>query len=107
MLRAVSQNVSHGHGRFDTLDDLWSQVYKCKLRGQRGKTVAVKVQRPDMVQAVSLDLYLMRKYMHVVEAAKRVLTTVGLMNQPRPYDVALLDTFAKASYLELDYLHEV
>lgn len=82
------------------------QVYQCHLR-EGGRCVAVKVQRPDMIEAVSLDLHLLRMYMHGVEFAKRNLTRLGLMNQPHPYDVALLDTFARASYLELDYLHEV
>jgi len=55
---------------------------------------------------VSLDLFLLRRYMRFVEFAKQQLTWLGVVNQPKPYDVALLDTFARASYLELDYLHE-
>eukprot|EP00854_Cymbomonas_tetramitiformis_P003683 gene3683-4618_t len=81
------------------------QVYRCRLRTS-GEWVAVKVQRPDMLRAVSLDIYLLRKYMHAVEFTKRSLTSIGLMNQPVGYDVQLLDTFAGASYKELDYLEE-
>lgn len=81
------------------------QVYRCRLRTS-GEWVAVKVQRPDMLRAVSLDIYLLRKYMHAVEYTKRSLTMLGLMNQPVAYDVQLLDTFAGASYKELDYREE-
>ena len=35
------------------------QVYRCRMRGS-GQEVALKVQRPDMIRAVSLDLYLVR-----------------------------------------------
>jgi hypothetical protein len=38
------------------------QVYRCRLRAS-GEEVALKVQRPDMLRAVSLDLYLLRGYM--------------------------------------------
>jgi hypothetical protein len=62
----------------------------------------VKVQRPDMIRQVSLDLYLLRRYMRCVELAKHALTVMGVLNQPHPYDVELLDSFAAASYLELE-----
>ena len=52
------------------------QVYKCTLRST-GEAVAVKVQRPDIRKAVSLDLYLLRRYMHGLEWFKvNVLTGV-------------------------------
>jgi aarF domain-containing kinase len=86
------------------------QVYKCKLkeRTSTGKeiTVAVKVQRPDMLSAVSLDLYLMRKNMEQLEALKAILMKYGLIAQRKQFDVNLIDAFASASYLELDYCHE-
>lgn len=72
------------------------QVYKARLR-RTGATVAVKVQRPDMLRAVSLDLFLMRHYMSAVQFIKGQLTV------QKPYDVALFDTFAAASLAELDY----
>jgi len=69
--------------------------------------VALKVQRPDMIRAVSLDLYLLRRYCRFVEWFKvRVLTNLLGAAERTPFDVALLDTFARASYLELDYRHE-
>jgi len=82
------------------------QVYRCRLR-EGGAEVALKVQRPDMIRAVSLDLYLLRRYCRFVEWFKvRVLTNLLGAAERTPFDVALLDTFARASYLELDYRHE-
>ena len=82
------------------------QVYRCRMR-ESGEEVALKVQRPDMIRAVSLDLYLARRYMHAVEWFKtEVLTGVFGAADRTPFDVALLDTFARASYLELDYRAE-
>ena len=40
------------------------QVYRCRLK-DTGEEIALKVQRPDMIRAVSLDLYLLRQYMKV------------------------------------------
>merc|ERR1712146_807609 len=42
------------------------QVYKATLRST-GCTVAVKVQRPDMLAAVSLDLYILRQIAQCIE----------------------------------------
>mmetsp|Transcript_5770 Transcript_5770/g.11837 ORF Transcript_5770/g.11837 Transcript_5770/m.11837 type:complete len:809 (-) Transcript_5770:159-2585(-) len=70
------------------------QVYKAKLRSN-GDTVAVKVQRPAVLETVSLDLFLARE--------------IGLIarNFPALSDrldaVALLDEFAFRFYQELDY----
>lgn len=70
------------------------QVYKATLRST-GETVAVKVQRPQVLETVSLDLYLARQ--------------AGLLirNFPALSDrldaVALLDEFAFRFYQELDY----
>jgi aarF domain-containing kinase len=82
------------------------QVYRCHLR-DGGAEVALKVQRPDMIRAVSLDLYLLRGYMQAVEWVKINIGTRLLGAAERAsFDVALLDTFARASYLELDYRNE-
>jgi aarF domain-containing kinase len=71
------------------------QVYKATLR-ETGETVAVKVQRPAVLETVSLDLYLARQF--------------GLLLRKLPNDlasrldaVALLDEFAFRFYQELDY----
>ena len=73
------------------------QVYKATLRAT-GETVAVKVQRPKVLETVSLDLYLARE--------------LGLFtrNFPALSDrldaAALLDEFAYRFYQELDYVNE-
>eukprot|EP00985_Skeletonema_marinoi_P021907 scaffold13688_cov157-Skeletonema_marinoi.AAC.11 len=70
------------------------QVYKATLR-ETGDIVAVKVQRPNVLETVSLDLHLARE--------------LGLFarNFPQLSDrldaVALLDEFAFRFYQELDY----
>lgn len=70
------------------------QVYKATLR-DTGDIVAVKVQRPNVLETVSLDLYLARE--------------LGLFAQNFPALVerldaaALLDEFAYRFYQELDY----
>jgi len=73
------------------------QVYKATLR-KTGETVAVKVQRPGVLETVSLDLFLARQ--------------VGLFarNFPALVDrldtVALLDDFSYRFFQELDYNKE-
>jgi len=81
------------------------QVYRCRLR-VGGTMVALKVQRPDMLKTVSLDLYILRKYCHFVEGVKAQLMAWDVMASRRQFDVELLDTFAGASYQELDYVQE-
>jgi len=82
------------------------QVYRCRLR-EGGAEVALKVQRPDMIRAVSLDLYLLRRLMQASEWFKETVL-IGVLGaaERTNFDVALLDSFARASYLELDYRQE-
>ena len=82
------------------------QVYRCRL-ADGGAEVAVKVQRPDMIRSVSLDLFILRSAMTAVEWFKVhvMIKVLGAANRSS-FDVKLLDTFARASYLELDYTHE-
>lgn len=70
------------------------QVYKAKLRST-GDTVAVKVQRPGVLETVSLDLYLARE-------VGLLLRKLPISSQPLDA-VALLDEFAYRFYQELDY----
>jgi aarF domain-containing kinase len=73
------------------------QVYKATLR-KTGQIVAVKVQRPGVLETVSLDLYLARQ--------------IGMIARTFPaladrFDaVALLDEFAFRFFQELDYNSE-
>lgn len=88
------------------------QVYRCYLRANPTKgiheetEVAVKVQRPGMIAAVSLDLYITRSIMLAIESAKALLMNSGVLVQRKQFDVDMLDNFASASYYELDYEHE-
>lgn len=74
------------------------QVYKTKLKS--GETVAIKVQRPDMVERVSLDLFLLNQYGLFLDTIFEVLT------EQIPFHVDFIDCFAKGSYEELDYEKE-
>jgi len=67
------------------------QVYKARLR-ETGEEVAVKVQRPFVLETVSLDLYLGRI---LGEIAKKV----GIRTDVK----ALVDEFANGIYRELDF----
>ena len=74
------------------------QVYKVELEG---RTVALKVQRPDVIAAVALDLALLRKWARFVERAKLYLAP-----KQRPYDEALVEAFSRGAWSELDYEQE-
>lgn len=51
------------------------QVYKGRLRPEYGGVeVAVKVQRPDVLEQVCLDLYLMRQAAEAISALPEVIT---------------------------------
>lgn len=75
------------------------QVYRGVLRGS-GQRVAVKVQRPDMLRNVSLDLYLMRRLLGTVQEVQNRFTSV------KSDLVGLLDEWATGMYKELDYVNE-
>jgi len=75
------------------------QVYKVRLV-ETGETVAVKVQRPDMQQAVLMDIHIIRRLSVAIQWFKTTFS------KQRPYDVALVDTFGTATLQELDYIHE-
>jgi len=73
------------------------QVYKATLR-DTGEQVAVKVQRPAVLETVSLDLYLARE---LGMLARNFPALVQRLDA-----VALLDEFAYRFYQELDYVVE-
>eukprot|EP00611_Tribonema_gayanum_P028766 TRINITY_DN7497_c0_g1_i2.p1 TRINITY_DN7497_c0_g1~~TRINITY_DN7497_c0_g1_i2.p1 ORF type:complete len:390 (+),score=124.67 TRINITY_DN7497_c0_g1_i2:111-1280(+) len=74
------------------------QVYKATLRSN-GAIVAVKVQRPGVLETVSLDLHLTRQVGYFLRKIP--------MLEGRTDLVALLDEFAYRFYEELDYQKEV
>jgi len=70
------------------------QVYKATLKSN-GKTVAVKVQRPAVLETVSLDLFLARELGLIVRNFPQFSDRLDI--------VSLLDEFAFRFYQELDY----
>lgn len=74
--------------------DVFDTVYKATLK-TTGETVAVKVQRPAVLETVSLDLYLARE---IGLLARKVPALVQRLDP-----VALLDELASRFYQELDY----
>lgn len=71
------------------------QVYKGRLPS--GEWVAVKVQRPGLVDQISLDLYILRHLLAwVKKRVKRIRSDL----------VAILDEFATRLYEEMDYTQE-
>ncbi|MCS7030637.1 MAG: AarF/ABC1/UbiB kinase family protein [Gloeomargarita sp. SKYG116] len=71
------------------------QVYKGRLHS--GEWVAVKVQRPGLVEQISLDIYILRHLLAwVKKRVKRIRSDL----------VAILDEFATRLYEEMDYTQE-
>eukprot|EP00548_Thalassiothrix_antarctica_P004961 CAMPEP_0194131558 /NCGR_PEP_ID=MMETSP0152-20130528/2308_1 /TAXON_ID=1049557 /ORGANISM="Thalassiothrix antarctica, Strain L6-D1" /LENGTH=505 /DNA_ID=CAMNT_0038826383 /DNA_START=19 /DNA_END=1536 /DNA_ORIENTATION=- len=90
----------------DIFDDLHlvasaslGQVYKATLK-KEGHEVAIKVQRPNILQSFSLDLFLLQSLGYVLDS---IFTTV---TKQAAYHHALFDAFSRSSYLELDYENE-
>lgn len=77
-----------------------AQVYRAKLI-ETGEFVAIKVQRPHVLEVVSKDLYVLRRAAEVYQ---------GLIDrfapQQRTSYVALLNEWAVGFYTELDFLNE-
>uniref|UniRef100_A0A7S3R8B9 Protein kinase domain-containing protein n=1 Tax=Dunaliella tertiolecta TaxID=3047 RepID=A0A7S3R8B9_DUNTE len=74
------------------------QVYKGRLRGT-GEAVAVKVQRPGVLETVTVDLFIIRS---VGLLTREFLPSV----QARLDIVGLLDEWASRFFEELDYVKE-
>lgn len=75
------------------------QVYRVRERSS-GDVLAVKVQRPDMMAAISLDLQILMCLASALDGLTSVFT------RQQPYHRALLATFAEAAWSELDYEQE-
>jgi predicted unusual protein kinase regulating ubiquinone biosynthesis (AarF/ABC1/UbiB family) len=71
------------------------QVYKGRLHS--GELVAVKVQRPGLVEQISLDIYILRHLMSWIK---------GRVKRIRSDLVGILDEFASRLYEEMDYTQE-
>jgi len=71
------------------------QVYKGKLK--TGETVAVKVQRPDLRERITVDLYILRRLAAWANKnIKRVRSDLA----------GILDEFGSRIFEEMDYIHE-
>jgi predicted unusual protein kinase regulating ubiquinone biosynthesis (AarF/ABC1/UbiB family) len=72
------------------------QVYRAVTH--EGDEVAVKIQRPDLVEVISLDLALVRRLATLVERFPR-------LSRGQPW-VDLVDEYGTKLFEELDYVHE-
>jgi len=71
------------------------QVYKGKLK--TGEEVAVKIQRPDLREGITIDLYILRNLASWVQKkVKRVRSDL----------VGILDELGDRIFEEMDYIHE-
>lgn len=71
------------------------QVYKGKLK--TGEEVAVKVQRPDLRERITIDLYILRRLAALAQRnIKRVRSDL----------VGILDELGDRIFEEMDYIHE-
>ncbi|XP_051219787.1 uncharacterized aarF domain-containing protein kinase At1g71810, chloroplastic [Lolium perenne] len=71
------------------------QVYQARLRSN-GKLVAVKVQRPGVQAAISLDIFILRFLAGVARKARKLNTDLQ----------AVLDEWASSLFREMDYREE-
>lgn len=72
------------------------QVYKATMK-ETGQEVAIKVQRPDIMEQIALDMHLLRDY--IATTAK----SIGNLNTDT---VGTVDAWGKGFVDELDYLQE-
>ena len=71
------------------------QVYKGKLK--TGEEVAIKVQRPDLIRRITLDIYILRNL---------AIWAKGNIKRIRSDLVAITDELAARIFEEMNYLHE-
>jgi predicted unusual protein kinase regulating ubiquinone biosynthesis (AarF/ABC1/UbiB family) len=71
------------------------QVYKGKLK--TGEEVAIKVQRPDLREIITIDLYILRRLAGWVQ---------GKVKRVRSDLVGILDELGDRIFEEMDYIHE-
>jgi len=77
------------------------QVYRGTLKEEFGGTdVAIKVQRPNILENSSLDLFVIRKILLFIGSLPgETCANIGSMT-------GILDEWADKFFLEMDYLHE-
>lgn len=75
------------------------QVYKAITKESK-QQVAIKIQRPDILEIVTLDLFLLLSYGKVVDKF------CSLVTNQIPYHEAFLNGFAHGAFMELNYRAE-
>ena len=89
------------------------QVYKATLKkgalkksgeeaDEYGRTVAVKVQRPDILEAVSIDLFVIRSFLDILSSIPKTEITFDLVNGCEGL-IPVLEVAAARFLEELDY----
>lgn len=81
-----------------------AQVYKAQIDG---RPVAVKVQRPDLLEAVGLDFYVARRVAEAITRLSRSSSFFGGRLVIRSDLVAAVDEYGSRLFEELDYRKEV
>lgn len=79
------------------------QVYKAKIRSKNSDSnneVAIKIQRPDIFETVTLDLFLLITY------GKTVDKICSLLTNQIPYHEDFLNGFSSGAFMELNYVNE-
>jgi len=71
------------------------QVYRGRLK--TGEEVAIKVQRPDLRERITIDLYILRRLSALIQRTFKVI---------RSDLVGILDELGERIFEELDYIHE-
>lgn len=71
------------------------QVYRARLK-TTNELVAVKVQRPDSMRTVPVDMYILRKLANYVKTKRKLRSNL----------VGIADGFGEQLYQELNYLQE-
>lgn len=73
------------------------QVYRATLR--TGEEVAVKVQRPDVLESVTLDLYVIRLLLLILSKSRNIRDSALSI-------LGVIDNWADRFLQELDYIQE-
>lgn len=72
------------------------QVYRARLKENPNLLVAVKVQRPDALQTVDIDLYILRRIADIIKYTRKLRSSL----------LGIVDEFGRQLYNELNYQQE-
>ena len=91
-------------GRLSAPSSPRRQVYKAELRD--GRQVAVKVQRPQILDEIALDLYLLRLLTPLQTRISNFVNKVPTFPEDIQLAEALVDEWGRGFVAETDYLYE-